>query len=244
MRVPRMRHGHGDGRSTTIIGMTDEARESVHTPPPTRPTEPGWYDDGHGDQRWYDGTNWTERVQAPVKEKAPKLASGTVRKSTAAIVGASALVLGLIIGVVASPAPSTDPLYDQIDDAERRAESLEASRDRFQDQAETFQDEYVRQATEIEEREAAITARENAVKVTEETVAANTLPGDGTFIVGKDVQPGTYQSAGGERCYWKRSTLAGDIIDNAYGSGSSVVTVQAGDGLITTAGCADFTKVG
>ena len=25
-------------------------------------TSPGWYDDGHGSTRWWDGANWTERV--------------------------------------------------------------------------------------------------------------------------------------------------------------------------------------
>ena len=23
---------------------------------------PGWYDDGHGGMRWWDGTQWTEHV--------------------------------------------------------------------------------------------------------------------------------------------------------------------------------------
>lgn len=26
---------------------------------------PGWYDDGHGTTRWWDGTMWTEAVQGP-----------------------------------------------------------------------------------------------------------------------------------------------------------------------------------
>lgn len=28
-------------------------------------TQAGWYDDGTGTQRWWDGTNWTETVQPP-----------------------------------------------------------------------------------------------------------------------------------------------------------------------------------
>lgn len=31
----------------------------------------GWYDDGHGQQRWWDGQNWTEHVQPPAAEAAP-----------------------------------------------------------------------------------------------------------------------------------------------------------------------------
>jgi hypothetical protein len=28
-------------------------------------TPPGWYDDGHGGMRWWDGANWTEHVAIP-----------------------------------------------------------------------------------------------------------------------------------------------------------------------------------
>ncbi|MFK4759667.1 DUF2510 domain-containing protein [Microbacterium sp. ZW T5_45] len=28
-------------------------------------TQAGWYDDGTGTQRWWDGTSWTETVQPP-----------------------------------------------------------------------------------------------------------------------------------------------------------------------------------
>lgn len=28
-------------------------------------TPPGWYDDGHGAQRWWDGQGWTEHVAPP-----------------------------------------------------------------------------------------------------------------------------------------------------------------------------------
>ena len=28
-------------------------------------TPPGWYDDGHGAMRWWDGARWTEHVAAP-----------------------------------------------------------------------------------------------------------------------------------------------------------------------------------
>ena len=26
---------------------------------------PGWYDDGHGGMRWWDGTRWTEQADQP-----------------------------------------------------------------------------------------------------------------------------------------------------------------------------------
>ncbi|MDR7183224.1 NACalpha-BTF3-like transcription factor [Microbacterium trichothecenolyticum] len=34
-------------------------------------TPPGWYDDGHGAMRWWDGTQWTEHVAQPDPEASP-----------------------------------------------------------------------------------------------------------------------------------------------------------------------------
>src|SRR5690349_16825748 len=33
---------------------------------------------------------------------------------------------------------------------------------------------------------------------------ATTMPRDGTYRVGAEIQPGTYRSDGGEYCYWER----------------------------------------
>ena len=99
-------------------------------------------------------------------------------------------------------------------------------------------------ATALNAREAAVKAREDTVTGKEKVVAANTIPGDGTFIVNQDIQPGQYKSAGGESCYWKRTNASGGTIDNYIGSGPAVVTVKASDALLITAMCAPFTKVG
>ena len=34
-------------------------------------TPPGWYDDGHGAMRWWDGSQWTEHVAQPDPEPSP-----------------------------------------------------------------------------------------------------------------------------------------------------------------------------
>lgn len=76
--------------------------------------------------------------------------------------------------------------------------------------------------------------------------------GEGVWIVGSDVQPGTYRSSGapsGGYCMWSRhsSTAGGpfDAITASDGSkaGQMLVTIQAGDKLFRTHGCAPFTKV-
>ena len=67
-----------------------------------------------------------------------------------------------------------------------------------------------------------------------------TIDADGTFVVGKDIAPGTYGSAGpvGDgTCYWKRSDAAGDMIDNAMTHKSQVVAIAPTDASFKTRGC-------
>jgi hypothetical protein len=65
---------------------------------------------------------------------------------------------------------------------------------------------------------------------------------DGTYLVGKDVQPGSYQaSATGNECYWVRKDKAGNIIDNDFGT---VATIQDGDFTFQSERCGSWTKVG
>jgi hypothetical protein len=71
---------------------------------------------------------------------------------------------------------------------------------------------------------------------------ATAFAGDGIFLVGKDVQPGTYKSDGGSGCYWGRQDSAGNTIANNIGDGPSVVTIQPGDFAIKTQSCAPFHK--
>jgi hypothetical protein len=65
---------------------------------------------------------------------------------------------------------------------------------------------------------------------------------DGTYMVGTDVIPGTYTSAGpveGRTCYWKRlsSPNSSDIIDNAMTKKPQVVLIDPTDKAFKTDGC-------
>ncbi len=69
---------------------------------------------------------------------------------------------------------------------------------------------------------------------------------DGTFVVGTDIAPGTYASAGpvGEgTCYWKRMSSAdtNNIIDNALTKKPQVVQIEATDAKFKTNGCQPWT---
>lgn len=77
-----------------------------------------------------------------------------------------------------------------------------------------------------------------------------TIPGDGTFRVGADVQPGTYTaspSRSGFNCWWYRlSDLSGSqsaVIDGGYGEGPQYVTIQPSDVAFKSEQCTAWQKV-
>jgi hypothetical protein len=66
-----------------------------------------------------------------------------------------------------------------------------------------------------------------------------------TNLVGKDIQPGTYQTTGSVTdCYWERER-GGHIVANNFVSDASkiTVTVRKGDDAFTTRGCGDWIRV-
>ena len=73
------------------------------------------------------------------------------------------------------------------------------------------------------------------------------IPGNGTWLVGEDVQPGTYKSDGARACYWARlSGLSGeldDILANQNVRGQAVVTISATDRAFETDGCGSWARV-
>lgn len=68
--------------------------------------------------------------------------------------------------------------------------------------------------------------------------------GDGTYVVGTDITPGVYQSAGpvGDgACYWKRSNGDG-IVANAMTKKPQTVQIEAGDTAFTSSKCQEWQK--
>ncbi|MFD5897493.1 hypothetical protein [Streptomyces sp. NPDC060366] len=79
------------------------------------------------------------------------------------------------------------------------------------------------------------------------------IPGDGTFVVGDEVKPGTYKTSGPAdsafpNCYWARlkSTTGDfeDIIANGNPQGQTTITIAGGDGAFQTSGCGEWKKTG
>jgi hypothetical protein len=76
----------------------------------------------------------------------------------------------------------------------------------------------------------------------------SSIPGTGMFTVNTDVRPGTYTTTGpapGQAgCTWARlrgsTGQPADIIDSGTPQGHATVTVEPGDALFVTNGCADW----
>ncbi len=71
---------------------------------------------------------------------------------------------------------------------------------------------------------------------------------DGTYVVGTDILPGTYSSAGpvgNGTCYWKRmGNPDGALIDNALSKKPQVVQIEPTDKAFRTTGCQPWQNTG
>ncbi|HYN69997.1 MAG TPA: hypothetical protein VEX41_07295 [Candidatus Eisenbacteria bacterium] len=65
--------------------------------------------------------------------------------------------------------------------------------------------------------------------------------GDGTYIVGADLQPGTFRSDGTGQCLWQRLSGFGgtldEVVDGEVVSGPATATIQPGDVGFRAFGC-------
>ncbi|WP_197413431.1 MULTISPECIES: hypothetical protein [unclassified Mycobacterium] len=104
------------------------------------------------------------------------------------------------------------------------------------------------QKAELDRREQELDARESAVSQQEQLQELSRITGDGTYLVNKEVMPGTYRNSGASGCYWERlSGLSGtgsDIIANDNASGPAVVTIEASDVAFSTKRCGVWEKIG
>ena len=70
--------------------------------------------------------------------------------------------------------------------------------------------------------------------------------GDGNYIVGKDVTPGTYHTEGadlpGVDCYWQRDGANGQPVVNHASRDPQTVTIASGDTAFHTVGCKPWSK--
>ena len=78
-------------------------------------------------------------------------------------------------------------------------------------------------------------------------VASAVKMGDGTYVVGQTLEPGTYRTrANIKDCYWSRNTGSGAIIANdfvSFAPNGATVTVYEGEGFESNR-CGVWTKIG
>jgi hypothetical protein len=74
--------------------------------------------------------------------------------------------------------------------------------------------------------------------------------GEGRFLVGTDIAPGSYQTTGPSGhldCYWERLKNTNDVTDsiiaNDLGPGPALVTIDKSDAVFQTRWCNTWTKV-
>lgn len=69
---------------------------------------------------------------------------------------------------------------------------------------------------------------------------------DGAYIVGTDIEPGTYKNTGDQDCYWQRlrdfSGSFDGIIANGNPKGAAIVTIKTSDKGFSAARCGTWTK--
>lgn len=167
-----------------------------------------------------------------------------------------ALLFGGGVGFFAAgtvePEIVTEEVEVEVEPAEliERREALDDRETVLDERGETLSS----RSSDLDEREETLEAAEAAVEEREETVAEqelnleeNTIPGSGTFLVGEDIEPGTYRSPGAEYCVWERlSGLGGhyddDVIVHGYSEGTAYVNIAESDMAFSSEGCADWIR--
>lgn len=185
--------------------------------------------------------------------------------------GVGALGLGLLLGMGIGVAASDDQakvdelaqqmslIEKQAADAEQVATDIRTQADaevasaRADALTEVTAENAARQAeldarvAELDGREAGLAQREEAVTVLEKQAADGSLPGDGVYLVGSEVAPGTYRAGSPADCYWeRRSGLSGefsDVITNGLGASDSTVTIRASDVAFSSARCGTWSRI-
>ncbi len=193
-------------------------------------------------------------VPAPPNES-PRLAWWQQPRYAAAVLG---LLLALLVGslvalgvVATSKSDDADrelaKARDQIrDERERARDDIASEKADAQDQIDSLRDEAAEARADVRRERRKLERLQGEVDGVQDQIARNTVPGDGTYVVGEDIDPGTYRADASPGCYWARlrSLDTSDIIDNDNADGPVVIEVLPSDRALELSGCADFKKQG
>lgn len=162
-----------------------------------------------------------------------------------------ALFVGVGIGSTGEAEPEviteTETVTEEVEvevepaDLQERRVELTAG----EEENEALAEELDQRTEDLDAREEELDQREESISATETEIEDNTIPGSGVYMVGEDIEPGTYRSDG-DSCYWAR--LAGfsgsldDIIANDNVSGTAYVTIDPSDVAFESNRCGDWIR--
>jgi hypothetical protein len=165
-----------------------------------------------------------------------------------ALAGFIGLTIGASLGgtdtaddteLVAMTAERDEAKAAAADAAGAAKKEMAAERQAMEQEIAAERDALAKQKADLDAREAAVSGKEAAAE-------ANQFDGTGTYMVGTDIQPGTYRADASGGCYYARlSGLGGeidDIISNDNADGPVIVVIKPTDAAFTANRCATFRK--
>jgi hypothetical protein len=128
--------------------------------------------------------------------------------------------------------------------SERRA--LQEEKAEVQEQIDTLREDAAQARSDARREEKKLARLRDQVRGVHQQIDDRTIPGTGTYVVGEDIQPGTYRAKASPGCYWARlsSLDTSDIIDNNNADGPVVIEVLSSDKALELSNCADFVRQG
>ncbi|MGH3022573.1 MAG: hypothetical protein ACRDNI_02855 [Gaiellaceae bacterium] len=144
-------------------------------------------------------------------------------------------------------AASAEPVMQTVTETETDtvSETVTETMDPTEAQVAALEDreaELDQRAGDLRQRARELDERAAAIRRQERIIARSTF-GNGVYLVGTDVPPGSYVARrAGSSCYWERASRNGeDIILNHFGGGQARATLNAGE-LFSTDGCGTWRR--
>lgn len=146
--------------------------------------------------------------------------------------------------VTATATVTAEPLQEERDQLAADQEALQQREDALDARAQRLD----KRDRKLDQRKLRLDRRERKVSGAERRAKRNRF-GDGVWLVGPDIKPGTYrtQNASGS-CYWARlngtSGDFDDLITNGIPDGPAVVTIAPSDKAFESTRCGQWNKIG
>lgn len=179
-----------------------------------------------------------------------------------AVAGAVGFGSGQSTGVSPEAQRRIDAAEQHAEAEAGRADAAQAARDRVDDTVSQRSSDLDDRETSLDQRESGLDtreqglntreqgldSRETAVSAAERAAKANSFAGDGIYLIGTDIQPGTYRakpSPSGSCYYAILNSLDGSldaIRENNNVAGQVVLQVPADAKAVEVSGCAEFAR--